>query len=58
MSLRGRPLDGQAWADRLVVTVHPSAVLRSGDDGGRYFEMLVGDLTLTQTAATAGDSPT
>jgi hypothetical protein len=44
MTLRGRVIDGLAWAPRVVVTVHPSAVLRSEDDGARYFEMLVSDL--------------
>ena len=46
MALRGRPLEGHSWADRVIVTVHPSAVLRSEDDGRRYFEMLVSDLSL------------
>ena len=34
-----------AWAPAVVVTVHPSAVLRA-DDGERYFDMLVADLKL------------
>ena len=46
MALRGRVLEGLAWAPRVVVTVHPSAVLRSQAEGARYFEMLVSDLTL------------
>jgi DNA polymerase len=46
MAVRGRLHEGLSWAPRVVVTVHPSAVLRSEDDGGRYFEMLVGDLSL------------
>jgi DNA polymerase len=44
MTLRGRVLEGLPWAPRVVVTVHPSAVLRSND--GAYFDMLVGDLRL------------
>ena len=46
MSLRGRVLEGLAWAPRAIVTVHPSAVLRSEEDGERYLEMLVSDLKL------------
>jgi uracil-DNA glycosylase len=46
MSLRGRVLEGLAWAPRLIVTVHPSAVLRSEDEGTQYLEMLVSDLKL------------
>jgi DNA polymerase len=51
MSLRGRVLDGLAWAPRVLVTIHPSAVLRSGEEGPRYFDMLVSDLALARTAA-------
>lgn len=46
LTLRGRVLEGLAWAARVVVTVHPSAVLRSEGDGDRYFNMLVSDLAL------------
>lgn len=46
MELRGRLLDGMSWADRLLVTIHPSAVLRSGDDSAKYFDWLVSDLRL------------
>ena len=46
MAIRGRALDGLAWAPRVVVTVHPSAVLRSEKEGARYFEMLTADLAL------------
>jgi DNA polymerase len=46
MALRGRVLEGLAWAPRVIVTVHPSAVLRSRDEGERYFAMLVADLSL------------
>jgi DNA polymerase len=45
MESRGRVIAGTAWAESVIVTVHPSAVLRS-DDGERYFEMLVSDLAL------------
>ena len=38
-----------AWAPAVVVTVHPSAVLRA-DDGERYFDMLVADLKLARAA--------
>ena len=46
MTLRGRVLEGLAWAPRVIVTVHPAAVLRSEEDGQRYLEVLVRDLTL------------
>jgi DNA polymerase len=46
MRLRGRVLEGLAWARRVIVTVHPAAVLRSADEGERYLEMLVSDLKL------------
>jgi uracil-DNA glycosylase len=46
MALRGRVLEGLAWSRRVIVTLHPSAILRSQEESGRYFEMLVGDLTL------------
>jgi DNA polymerase len=46
MALRGRVLGDLAWAPRVIVTVHPSAVLRNEDDGPRYFQMLVADLSL------------
>ena len=42
---RGRAIGGTAWAPAVVVTVHPSAVLRA-DDGAAYFEMLTSDLGL------------
>ncbi len=45
-ALRGAVIEGQSWAPRMVVTVHPSAVLRSDDRAGEYFQMLVADLTL------------
>jgi DNA polymerase len=45
MTLRGRVLTGLAWAPRVIVTVHPSAVLRSQDGGPKYFAMLVEDLS-------------
>src|SRR5262249_33438165 len=52
MSLRGKVLEGLAWAPRVIVTIHPSAVLRSQDDGERYFALLVQDLTLASAATT------
>jgi DNA polymerase len=47
--LRGRVIANTAWAPAVVVTVHPSAVLRA-DDGEQYFEMLVADLRLARAA--------
>jgi uracil-DNA glycosylase len=46
MPLRGRILEGLPWARRVVVTVHPSAVLRNEADRTKYFDMLVSDLLL------------
>jgi len=48
MALRGRVLEGLAWAPRVIVTLHPSAVLRDEEGGERYLEMLVRDLKLAQ----------
>jgi hypothetical protein len=47
MQLRGEVIANAAWAPALVVTVHPSAVLRA-EDGERYFAMLVADLKLAR----------
>jgi DNA polymerase len=55
MESRGRVIAGTAWAESVIVTVHPSAVLRS-DDGERYFEMLVNDLELAARMVGGGDS--
>jgi probable DNA metabolism protein len=60
MAIRGRVLEGLAWAPRVIVTLHPSAVLRSEGDGERYLQMLVSDLELARgevnvsTAASGG----
>lgn len=54
MALRGRIIEGLAWAPRVVVTVHPSAVLRNEADGARYFQMLVSDLSLA-TRSSGGE---
>jgi DNA polymerase len=43
--LRGAVIANTAWAPAVVVTVHPSAVLRV-DDGEDYFDLLVADLKL------------
>jgi probable DNA metabolism protein len=51
MESRGRVIAGTAWAESVIVTIHPSAVLRS-DDGERYFEMLVNDLELAARTVT------
>jgi hypothetical protein len=53
MASRGRVIEGTAWAPAVVVTVHPSAVLRA-DDGEHYFEMLVSDLRLAADTLTNG----
>lgn len=45
MEARGQVIENTAWAPAVIVTIHPSAVLRA-DDGERYFEMLAGDLKL------------
>ena len=50
---RGRVMAGTAWAPAVVVSVHPSAVLRA-DDGAKYFEMLVSDVLLAVRASSAG----
>lgn len=52
MQMRGRALSQTAWAETLVVTVHPSAVLRA-DDGASYFAMLVADLGVARDALSA-----
>jgi DNA polymerase len=46
MTLRGRVLEGLAWAPRVIVTVHPSAVLRAQERGAEYFDLLTRDLAL------------
>ena len=48
MALRGRVLQGLSWAARVIVTLHPSAVVRAGEEGERYFGMLVSDLMLAE----------
>jgi DNA polymerase len=50
LQMRGRVLRNSAWAPAVVVTLHPSAVLRAADDGERQFELLVGDLRLAASA--------
>ena len=45
MQARGRVITGTAWAPKVIVTIHPSAVLRA-DEGERYFALLVEDLRL------------
>lgn len=52
MQLRGRVIENSSWAPAVIVTVHPSAVLRA-DDGEQVFEMLVADLTLARAAITS-----
>ena len=49
MALRGRVLEGHAWAARMIVTIHPSAVLRNETDGLGYFDLLVSDLALVKS---------
>jgi uracil-DNA glycosylase len=54
-ALRGRVLTGHAWAPAVVVTLHPSAVLRSADPAAeaQAFAWLVQDLTLARDALQA-----
>ena len=51
-ALRGRPLGDEAIAPYVVVTAHPSSVLRSrsGDDRRRAFDELVADLCVARDA--------
>ena len=56
MTLRGRVLENLPWAPRVIVTVHPSAVLRAQGEGDRYLEMLVADLELAAGAAPRRDA--
>jgi len=56
MRERGRVIPSTAWAPAVVVTVHPSAVLRA-DDGASYFAMLVADLKLAFDASHAAAEP-
>jgi DNA polymerase len=51
MAERGKLLTS-ALAERVVATIHPSAVLRAPDSGGRRaaYAMLVSDLTLAAKA--------
>jgi probable DNA metabolism protein len=56
MALRGRVLENLPWAPRVIVTVHPSAVLRAQGEGDRYFEMLVADLELAAGASPRRDA--
>lgn len=57
MQLRGEVIANTAWAPAVVVTIHPSAVLRA-DDGERYFEMLVADLKLARATLRGADGST
>jgi uracil-DNA glycosylase len=54
MQLRGEVIANTAWAPAVVVTVHPSAVLRA-EDGQRYFDMLVDDLKLARATLQGGE---
>ena len=54
MQVRGQVLKATKWAPAVVVTIHPSAVLRA-DDGEALFQMLVDDL---KVAKKAGRKPT
>jgi DNA polymerase len=56
MALRGRVLDGLAWSRRVIVTVHPSAILRNDENSERYFDMLVSDLVLAGSERAKSDS--
>ena len=50
MQARGQVLKDTPWAPAVVVTIHPSAVLRA-DDGEALFEMLVDDLKVARKAS-------
>lgn len=50
MQARGQVLKDTTWAPAVVVTIHPSAVLRA-DDGEQYFAMLVDDLKVARKAS-------
>ena len=50
LQTRGQVLRHTSWAPRLVVTVHPSAVLRAREDSERQFGWLVDDLRLAASA--------
>lgn len=47
MQQRSQVMTHTAWAPALIVTIHPSAVLRA-DDGESYYQMLVNDLRLSR----------
>jgi hypothetical protein len=50
MQARGQVLKGTSWAPAVVVSIHPSAVLRA-DDGEAMFAMLVDDLKVARKAS-------
>jgi len=50
MQARGQVLKDTTWAPAVVVTIHPSAVLRA-DDGEDLFKMLVNDLKVAKKAS-------
>jgi DNA polymerase len=50
MQARGQVLKNTPWAPVVVVTIHPSAVLRA-DDGEALFKMLVDDLKVARKAS-------
>jgi DNA polymerase len=47
-ALRGQVITGQSWAPRIVVTLHPAAVLRADDPAAQQaaYSTLVADLKL------------
>ena len=53
MQVHGQVLKDSMWAPAVVITIHPSAVLRA-DDGEELFGMLVEDL---KVAKKAGQTP-
>jgi DNA polymerase len=50
MQARGQVLKDTTWAPAVVVTIHPSAVLRA-DDGEELFKLLVNDLKVAKKAS-------
>ena len=50
LQMRGQVLRNTSWAPAVLVTLHPSAVLRADENGERQFGLLVDDLRLAASA--------
>jgi DNA polymerase len=57
MQMRGTAITDTAWAPTVVVTIHPSAVLRA-DNEEEYFVMLVEDLKVAAAVITRAGTRT